>query len=83
MNATQKKIASAIYAVVALGLASAGAGHAASPDMEKCAGIVKAGKNDCGTSKSSCAALRRSMAIKRPGLPCLKALATKLSAVRY
>jgi uncharacterized membrane protein len=23
--------------------------------MEKCSGIVKAGKNDCGTSKSSCA----------------------------
>lgn len=23
--------------------------------MEKCAGIVKAGKNDCGTSKLSCA----------------------------
>lgn len=55
MNATQKKIASAIYGVVALGLASAGTAHAASADMEKCAGIVKAGKNDCGTSKLSCA----------------------------
>jgi uncharacterized membrane protein len=27
---------------------------AGKPGMEKCAGIVKAGKNDCGTSKSSC-----------------------------
>ena len=24
-------------------------------ETEKCAGIVKAGKNDCGTSKSACA----------------------------
>ncbi|NJO15697.1 MAG: DUF2282 domain-containing protein [Thioploca sp.] len=28
---------------------------AAKEGMEKCAGIVKAGKNDCGTSTSSCA----------------------------
>lgn len=27
---------------------------AGKPGMEKCAGIVKAGKNDCGTSKLSC-----------------------------
>ena len=25
------------------------------PQMEKCGGVVKAGKNDCGTSKHSCA----------------------------
>ncbi|MGF6920675.1 BufA1 family periplasmic bufferin-type metallophore [Paraburkholderia sp. 40] len=30
--------------------------HAFAADFEKCAGIAKAGKNDCGTSKSSCAA---------------------------
>lgn len=29
--------------------------HAAKDGMEKCAGIVKAGKNDCGTSKHACA----------------------------
>lgn len=28
---------------------------AAKDGMEKCAGIVKAGKNDCGTSKHACA----------------------------
>jgi uncharacterized membrane protein len=28
---------------------------AAKGDTEKCAGIVKAGANDCGTSKSACA----------------------------
>ncbi len=30
--------------------------HAAKDGMEKCAGIAKAGKNDCGTSKHACAA---------------------------
>jgi uncharacterized membrane protein len=29
--------------------------HAAKPGMEKCSGIAKAGKNDCGTSKHACA----------------------------
>jgi uncharacterized membrane protein len=29
--------------------------QAAQPGMEKCAGIVKVGKNDCGTSKHGCA----------------------------
>lgn len=29
--------------------------HAAKPGMEKCSGIAKTGKNDCGTSKHSCA----------------------------
>ena len=49
-------IRSAIIGVLALGV-SAGAGQAlaAKGDNEKCAGIVKAGKNDCGTSVSSCA----------------------------
>jgi uncharacterized membrane protein len=28
--------------------------NAGKPGMEKCAGIVKAGKNDCGTSKHDC-----------------------------
>src|SRR5262249_60618603 len=42
--------------LVAVGLA-AGASQAlaAKGDNEKCAGIVKAGKNDCGTSKNACA----------------------------
>jgi uncharacterized membrane protein len=42
--------------LIALGLAAASnAALAAKGDTEKCAGIVKAGKNDCGTSKSACA----------------------------
>lgn len=31
--------------------------HAAKKDMEKCAGIAKEGKNDCGTSKHACAGM--------------------------
>ncbi len=45
----------AIASVVALGLTTtAPTAMAAKAGFEKCAGIVKAGKNDCGTSKHSC-----------------------------
>jgi len=58
-------IRSAVASVLALGLAtsniaSAGGHMAAAPAdgkvaKEKCYGIAKAGKNDCGTASSSCA----------------------------
>ena len=52
----QQAIKSAIAAILALGVAAtATEALAAKGDMEKCAGIVKAGKNDCGTSKNACA----------------------------
>lgn len=66
MKKTDSIIRSAITSLIAAGV-MAGAGQALAADkpadkaaggkpaMEKCAGIVKAGKNDCGTSKSSCA----------------------------
>lgn len=54
MNTRDFLVNSAIAGVIALGL-SATPALAAKPGMEKCAGIVKAGKNDCGTSKLSCA----------------------------
>lgn len=49
-------VRSAVASLLALGVATT-AGHAlaAKGDNEKCAGVVKAGKNDCGTSYSSCA----------------------------
>lgn len=56
MKPTDRLIRNAFASLVALGLvAGAGQALAAKGDTEKCAGIVKAGKNDCGTSKSSCA----------------------------
>ncbi|VAW91154.1 hypothetical protein MNBD_GAMMA22-2649 [hydrothermal vent metagenome] len=45
----------ALASVVALGITTtAPTAMAAKAGFEKCAGIVKAGKNDCGTSKHSC-----------------------------
>lgn len=46
---------SSLVAIALTGLVASPAALAAKPGMEKCAGIVKAGKNDCGTSKHSCA----------------------------
>jgi uncharacterized membrane protein len=57
MKSSDRVIRSAVLSLLALGVA-AGSGQALAQgkgDNEKCAGIVKAGKNDCGTSYSSCA----------------------------
>jgi uncharacterized membrane protein len=56
MSNSSTVIRSAVASLLALGVAAAGTNAlAAKGDNEKCAGIVKAGKNDCGTSVSSCA----------------------------
>jgi uncharacterized membrane protein len=56
MNAPTSRLPATLATVLALGLAAAsGSALAAKGDTEKCSGIVKAGKNDCGTSKSACA----------------------------
>ena len=56
MQPTKTMIYNALAGLVALGLSSAaGSALAAKGDTEKCAGIVKAGQNDCGTSKGACA----------------------------
>ncbi|MFL6663536.1 MAG: DUF2282 domain-containing protein [Rhizobacter sp.] len=56
MNASNPILHGTLASVIALGLASASSlALAAKGDTEKCAGIAKAGKNDCGTSKSACA----------------------------
>jgi uncharacterized membrane protein len=61
MKQTDLVIRSAIATLLAMGLTSAGThALAAKGDMEKCAGIAKAGKNDCGTSKHSCAGQAKS-----------------------
>lgn len=39
----------------ALTVAATSAGHAMEAGMEKCAGVAKAGKNDCAFGKNSCA----------------------------
>jgi uncharacterized membrane protein len=56
MNASKSLMAGSLASLIAMSLSMATSGAlAAAGDTEKCAGIVKAGKNDCGTSKSACA----------------------------
>jgi uncharacterized membrane protein len=56
MNSNNTLVHSAIAGLMALGLVGLSTtAHAAKGDTEKCAGIVKAGANDCGTSKNACA----------------------------
>lgn len=56
MKDNKAVISAALAGVVALGLGAASqTAEAAKPGFEKCAGIVKAGMNDCGTSNHSCA----------------------------
>ena len=56
MNASKPLLASSLASLIAVTLSmAASTAYAAKDDTEKCAGIVKAGKNDCGTSKSACA----------------------------
>ena len=55
MNASDRLIRSALFGLIGLGIAGATQLANAAAETEKCAGIVKAGKNDCGTSKNACA----------------------------
>ena len=41
-------------ALAVAGMTAASAASAADGDKEQCAGIVKAGKNDCATSSNAC-----------------------------
>ena len=54
MNKPQM-IAAAVAAAVGSSLAMGHTALAADKKMEKCYGVVKAGKNDCQTATSSCA----------------------------
>ena len=52
---TKTVASTAIASVMAVGLlAGAGEAVAGKKGFEKCAGIVKAGKNDCGNSRHGC-----------------------------
>lgn len=56
MKNTNTIMRGAIAGALALGLSAISSGAlAAKPGFEKCQGIVKAGMNDCGTGKHSCA----------------------------
>ncbi|MBC8021816.1 MAG: DUF2282 domain-containing protein [Burkholderiales bacterium] len=56
MPKTNKLLQSAIAAVLAIAAAQQAFGQEAkSQPKEKCYGIAKAGQNDCGTARHSCA----------------------------
>jgi uncharacterized membrane protein len=56
MATKTKLIQTALAGAIALGLAQAAAAQdAKSQPKEKCYGIAKAGQNDCGTARHSCA----------------------------
>jgi uncharacterized membrane protein len=56
MNESRTLVNRVLAGALALGLAGTAINtYAAKEGMEKCTGIVKAGKNDCGTSKHACA----------------------------
>lgn len=58
MKNTRKLVSSALAGVLAVGFTIGAADALASkPGFEKCAGIVKAGKNDCGNSSHKCAGM--------------------------
>jgi uncharacterized membrane protein len=55
MSSLERTVKLALASAIAAG--SLGAGHvalAAEPGMEQCAGIIKAGKNDCATRSNAC-----------------------------
>lgn len=58
IDKNKKAIAAAAVAAAFLTLTGTAA-DAAKPGMEKCAGIVKAGMNDCGTAGHKCAGMSK------------------------
>jgi uncharacterized membrane protein len=55
MSKNDSMVRLAISGVLALsGVALASSAWAANEDKEQCAGIVKAGKNDCATASNAC-----------------------------
>jgi len=54
-------IKTALTGVMAAGLVTltTATAHAGKPGMEKCMGVAKAGKNDCGTSQHACGGMAK------------------------
>ncbi|MDP3162010.1 MAG: DUF2282 domain-containing protein [Reyranella sp.] len=80
MTKTRIAIASALAAALVLPVAAQAQGN-----MEKCYGVVKAGKNDCQTATSSCAGTSKKDAqadawISVPKGACDKIVGGKLAA---
>jgi len=60
MSDSKNLIKAALTGAMAIGLVTvSSAALAGKPGMEKCTGISKAGKNDCGTSQHACAGMAK------------------------
>lgn len=60
MKDTKTLVNVTLAGIVALGMSgAANDAQAAKAGFEKCAGIVKAGMNDCGTAKHDCAGMAK------------------------
>ncbi len=55
MSTNEKLLLSAIAGLIALGAALPASAQDSKAQTEKCYGIAKAGQNDCGTARHSCA----------------------------
>ena len=54
MNSSKVLLSLAVSSLLGAGLASFTTAAVAADGMEQCAGIAKAGKNDCATSTNAC-----------------------------
>ena len=60
MSNNKNLVKTALTGIMAAGLVTvSSAALAGKPGMEKCMGISKAGKNDCGTSQHACAGMSK------------------------
>jgi len=60
MSNKKNLVKAALTSAMAIGLVTvSSAALAGKPGMEKCMGISKAGKNDCGTSQHACAGMAK------------------------
>jgi uncharacterized membrane protein len=60
MSQSKNLMSTTMACLLVAGLSTtAGEAMAAKKGMEKCQGIVKAGMNDCGTSKHACAGMAK------------------------
>ncbi|HEX4781164.1 MAG TPA: DUF2282 domain-containing protein [Usitatibacter sp.] len=55
MNDRASWLKTALAGILALGAAQAALAHDGDASREKCYGIAKAGQNDCGTARHTCA----------------------------
>ena len=83
MQVTKQRIMATLASLIAgLGLADASAHDIVKEGFEKCAGIAKAGKNDCGTRQHSCAGMAKKDGDKQEWLYLPKGSCDKIVGAR-